>query len=126
MSATPDARALAAAYIDALERRDWDALAALLHPDVVYEVPQTRERIRGRERFVTFNAEFPGDWHLEPRVVLGDDHDGSLLFRWTRDEEDTLAVAFLEVEAGRITKVTDFWPEPYEPPPGREHFVERW
>jgi ketosteroid isomerase-like protein len=126
MSATPDARALAAAYIDALERRDWDGLAALLHPDVVYEVPQTRERIRGRERFVTFNAEFPGDWHLEPRVVLGDDHDGSLLFRWTRGEEDTLAVAFLEVEAGRITKVTDFWPEPYEPPPGREHLVERW
>jgi hypothetical protein len=22
--------------------------------------------------------------------------------------------------------VTDFWPEPYEPPPGREHLVERW
>jgi hypothetical protein len=21
---------------------------------------------------------------------------------------------------------TDFWPEPYEPPPGREHLVERW
>jgi len=25
-----------------------------------------------------------------------------------------------------ITQVTDFWPEPYEPPPGREHLVERW
>jgi len=23
-------------------------------------------------------------------------------------------------------RVTDFWPEPYEPPPGREHLVERW
>jgi hypothetical protein len=25
-----------------------------------------------------------------------------------------------------ITQVTDFWPESYEPPPGREHLVERW
>ena len=45
----------------------------LLDPDVVYEIPQSRERIRGRDRYVTFNAEYPGDWHLEPRVVLGDE-----------------------------------------------------
>ena len=23
-------------------------------------------------------------------------------------------------------EVTDFRPEPYDPPPGREHLVERW
>ena len=44
--------------------------------------------------------------------------------RWAA--ETSLAIAFFEIEAGRITKVTDFWPEPYEPPPGREHLVERW
>jgi hypothetical protein len=27
---------------------------------------------------------------------------------------------------GLITRITDFWPDPYEPPPGREHLVERW
>jgi SnoaL-like domain len=121
-----DAKALVAAFVDCLERRDWPAFAELLDPDVVYEVPQTRERIRGRDAYVTFNAEFPGDWHLEPTVVLGDDHDGSLLFRWTLDGETSLAIAFFEVEGGRITKITDFWPEPYDPPPGREHLVERW
>ncbi|MGH9281845.1 MAG: nuclear transport factor 2 family protein [Acidimicrobiales bacterium] len=121
-----DAKALVAAFAERLEARDWAGLAELLHPDVVYEIPQTRERIRGRDRYVTFNAEFPGDWHVEPVVVLGDDRYGALLFRWTCDGEDSLAIAFFEVEAGRITKVTDFWPEPYEPPPGREHLVERW
>jgi hypothetical protein len=25
-----------------------------------------------------------------------------------------------------VTKITDFWPDPYEPPPGREHLTERW
>jgi len=121
-----EAQALVAAFAERLERRDWPGLAELLDPDVVYEIPQTRERIRGRERYVTFNARYPRDWHVEPRVVLGDDHDGCLLFRWTLDGESSLAVAFFEIAAGRITKVTDFWPEPYEPPPGREHLVERW
>jgi hypothetical protein len=121
-----ETQALVAAFADRLERRDWPGLAELLDPDVVYEIPQTRERIRGRDRYVTFNAEYPGDWHLEPQVVLGDDHAGSLLFRWSMGGESSLAIAFFEIEAGRITKVTDFWPEPYEPPPGREHLVERW
>lgn len=119
-------RDLVARFVTALEARDWDAFAAVLDDDVVYEIPQTRERIRGRERYVRFNAEYPGDWHLEPRVVLGDEHHGALLFHWTSGGEDSLAAAFFEFSDGRISKVTDFWPEPYEPPPGREHLVERW
>jgi limonene-1,2-epoxide hydrolase len=121
-----DARDLVTKFADRLERRDWEAFAQVLHPDVVYELPQTRERIRGRDRYVTFNAEFPGDWHVEPQVILGDDRDGSMLFRWRLDGEGSLAIAFFEVAGDLITKVTDFWPEPYDPPPGREHLVERW
>lgn len=121
-----DGKALVAAFADRLDRRDWVGFAELLSPDVVYELPQTRERIRGRDRYVTFNAEYPGDWHIEPQVVLGDDAQGALLFRWTLDGESSLAVAFFEHDGALITKVTDFWPEPYEPPPGREHLVERW
>ncbi len=121
-----NAKDLVAAFADTLERRAWGAFAELLDPDVVYEIPQTRERILGRDRYVAFNAEYPGDWHLEPLVVLGDDHDGSLLFRWTLAGESSLAIAFFEVGGDTITKVTDFWPAPYEPPAGREHLVERW
>jgi hypothetical protein len=122
-----DTKALVAAFIDRLERRDWDGFAALLDPDVVYEVPQTRERIRGRDRYVQFNAEYPGDWHLAPKVVLGDDHDGCVLFEWCVGDDAPLpAVAFFEVDGDRITKITDLWPEPYEPPAGREHLTERW
>jgi hypothetical protein len=58
--------------------------------------------------------------------VLGDDHNGSLLFRWTLGGESSLAIAFFEAADDKITRVVDFWPEPYEPPPGREHLVERW
>ena len=43
-------------FWEGVDRRDWDAVGATLAPDVVYEVPQTRERVRGREAVVRFNA----------------------------------------------------------------------
>jgi hypothetical protein len=119
-------RELAERFIASLEARDWDAWAGLLHPAVVYEIPQSRERIRGRDRYLRFNREYPGDWHLRPKVTIADEHHGVVWFEWLLDGRSDDAMAFFEFADGLITRVTDFWPEPYEPPPGREHLVERW
>ena len=119
-------RELAERFIASLEARDWDAWAALLHPAVVYEIPQSRERIRGRDRYLRFNQEYPGDWHLRPKVTIADERHGVVWFEWLLDGRADDAMAFFEFADGLITRVTDFWPEPYEPPPGREHLVERW
>jgi hypothetical protein len=117
-------------FIVSLEARDWAAWAALLHPGVIYEIPQSRERIRGRDRYLRFNQEYPGDWHLRPKVIIADEQHGVAWFEWRLDdrpdEGGADAMAFFEFDGGLITRVTDFWPEPYEPPPGREHLVERW
>ena len=121
-----DNKEIVAAFATRMEQRDWAAFAALLDPDVVYEIPQTRERIRGRDNYVRFNAEFPGDWHIEPRVIVADDEHGSLLFEWTLAGESALAIAFFEFGGGGITKITDFWPDPYELPASRAHLVERY
>lgn len=62
MNTTHDA---VAAYWAAAEARDWQRFGDLLSEQVVYEAPQSRERVRGREPYVRFNTEgFPGDWHL--------------------------------------------------------------
>jgi hypothetical protein len=61
-------------YVDLLERRDWAGLAALLTDDVV-----TRERICGKDAFLRFNIEYPGDWHLRERRVIA---DGRLAALW--------------------------------------------
>src|SRR6266487_6105525 len=118
-------RDIAERFIASLEARDWEAWAALLHPDVVYEIPQSRERIRGRDRYLRFNQEYPGDWHLRPKVVIADEQHGVVWFEWRLDDHTDDAMAFFEFADGLITRVTDFWPEPYEPPAGREHLVER-
>ena len=123
-------RELAERFIASLEARDWDAWTALLHPDVVYEIPQSRERIRGRDRYLRFNQEYPGDWHLRPKVVIADGQHAVVWFAWSLDgrpdEGSADAMAFFEFADGLIIQVTDFWPEPYEPPTGREHLTERW
>ena len=54
-----DTAEIVRAFAARMEAREWDAFGALLAPDVVYEIPQTRERIRGRENYVRFNAEYP-------------------------------------------------------------------
>jgi ketosteroid isomerase-like protein len=113
-------------FITSLEGRDWAAWAGLLHPDVVYEIPQTRERIRGRDRYLQFNQEYPGDWHLRPKLVIADEGHGVVWFEWRLDGDVDDAMAFFEFTDGLITRVTDFWPERYVPPPGREDLVERW
>lgn len=122
-----DNRRAAAQFIVLLEARDWEGWSALLHADVVYELPQSRERIRGRDHYLRFNRDYPGDWHLTAKVVLADEAHGAVWFGSTVDAGEADGVVFLSFDAdGLITQVTDFWPEPYDPPPGREHLVERW
>jgi len=123
----PTAAEVAAAYWAAAEARDWAAFGALLADDVVYEMPQTRERIRGRDAYVQFNREYPGDWHTSVQRVVGTGAHGATWIAFTVDGRDEVGVSFFDLDVdGRIATITDFWPEPYAPPPGREHLVERW
>ncbi len=107
-------RELVERFITSLEARDWETWAGLLHPDVVYELPQSRERIRGRDRYLRFNQEYPGDWHLRPKVIIADDRNGVAWFEWRVDGQGDDAMAFFEIADGLIVRVTDFWPEPYD------------
>ena len=116
-----------AAFYTALEARDWQALGALLDDDVVYRVPQTRERVRGREAYVRFNREYPGDWHLELLALHEDDSGGAAEVVFRVAGEEMVNVAFFRLgPPGHIVGIRDYWPEPYDPPPGREHLVSRY
>ncbi len=120
-------RDLVLRFISTLDARDWERWIDTMQPEVVYEVPQTHERIRGRDTYLEFNREFPGDWQLRPHVVIADDDNGVCWFRWRLgDQPEEDALAYFTFRDGLISTVTDFWPESYDPPAGREHLVERW
>lgn len=127
MDQTSLTRQLVRDYVDSAERRDWTRFAGLLAEDVVYEMPQTRERVRGRSAYLRFNQEYPGDWHLRVRRIVADGHFAAAWLDTRVGEQQQDACVWFEVTAdGLIGRVTDYWPDPYEPPPGREHLTERW
>jgi hypothetical protein len=126
MTATGD---VVAAYWAAAEARDWDRFGALVTEDVLYEAPQTRERVRGRAAYLRFNAEgFPGDWHLVvERIVSGDTDAASVIQMTYEDGSQQQGLCFFGFGPdGLITRIADYWPEPYEPPAGRSSLTERY
>jgi len=117
------------AYWDAANDRNWPAFGDLVADHVVYEGPQARERVRGREAYLRFNVEgFPGDWHLEVMRIVGEGrHAASWIQMTYADGTVQPGVCFFDLDdGGRITHIIDFWPEPYALPAQRERLVERY
>lgn len=117
-----------AAYWAAAEARDWDAFGALLTDDVLYRGPQTKEQVRGREAYIRFNTEgFTYDWHIAVQRIIGEGQHAASCIEFTTGEGTQPGLCFFELgDDGRITQITDFWPDPYELPASRAHLVERY
>lgn len=129
MTSSNDLRKTVEAFWATAEARDWAGFADTLAEDVVYTLPQTRERIRGRDTFVRFNREYPGDWHLRIERMVAEPGQVVTWIHFTVGPglEEMYGISFFTGDAqGRVLTMTDFWPEPYEPPAGREHLVERY
>jgi hypothetical protein len=116
-------------YWAAAEERDWDAFGALVAEDVVYEAPQSRERVRGRSAYVRFNREgFPGPWHLQVVKIVGGNGSAASWISMT-DADGTVqpGLSFFELDrTNLIARIADFWPDSYELPASRVHLVERY
>ncbi|MFB4423486.1 nuclear transport factor 2 family protein [Streptomyces sp. QL37] len=126
---TGEVRSAVEEYWAAADAGDWGAFGATLADDVVYELPQSRERILGRGRHVRFNQENPGARHVRVERIVADGEGRQAAVRTlvTMGQEEAHAIHFFTFDAdGRISKVTGFWPEPYEPPVARESLIERY
>jgi len=108
---------------------------------VVYEIPQSRERIRGREAYVQSTGSSPATGTILTPAKLRQGSARPLTtrrwsssrartgwrFQWrVGDDLPEEAFVFFGVRDGLLASVTDFWPEPYDPPTGREHLTQRW
>jgi hypothetical protein len=123
-----NAHDMVAAYWAAAEARDWTAFGALLASDVVYRGPQAREQVRGRDAYIRFNVEgFPYDWHITVQRIVGEGRHAASWIEITGPEGPQPGLCFFELgDDDKITRITDFWPEPYELPASRAHLVERY
>lgn len=125
MADTEQTRGIVRRYFETMSARDWDGFGALMAEDAVYELPQTGELITERGRVVSFNRDYPGDWRLSVTRLIADGETAAASMNFTLDGEAMVALVYFELAGGLITRVTDFWPETYEPPAGREHLTEQ-
>jgi hypothetical protein len=122
------AHEVVAAYWAAAEARDWVALGALVADDMLYQGPQTREQVRGRDAYLRFNAEgFPSDWHVTVQRIVGEDSHAASWIEMSEAGETYPGLCFFDLaDDGRIARITDFWPTDSELPEHRLHLVERY
>ena len=108
----------------AFDDLNFDAAGELLHQDYVGYWPQTGERIRGRENFVTVNKHYPGQWQVTILKLIATGDQVVSEVKLTHQDEIVYAISFFELRDGKILKETDYWPEPYDPPTWRLQWTE--
>ena len=100
----------------------------LRHEDYVMEMPQSGERIRGREKMRKFQESF-ADNSTPPtiqlrRVVV---RDGLWILEGVNDYgggQVFTVVAIFELRDGKIWRDTRYYSEPFDAPEWRAHLVE--
>lgn len=101
------------AYVDAINRRDVDALVALFAEDAVIEDPYggTRHNIRGRAAIREFYAFVVAKTRMELRVVTGSGGNAAAMAIRAHvgsDVLDNISVAQFD-DTGRIARYTTYW-----------------
>ena len=106
---------------------DPDAEYELRHEDFVADMPQSGERIRGRENMRAMQQAFPPDRAPTFRVrrITGAGAVWTVEATGDYGGEIYLVVVIFEFRDGKITRETRYYPQPFEPPEWRSQWVER-
>lgn len=123
---SPTAVDVAREFWRLMATNDFDSIGSVLAPEFVLYWPQSKERIRGAENFARMNNEYPahGTWTFTIHQLVGNQNDAVSDVSVTDGVQKARAISFFTVEHGKITKIIEFWPEPYPAPANRAHLVE--
>src|SRR5438067_9133809 len=100
-----------------MSTNEFQTVGAVLAQGFVLEWPQSKERIRGAERFARMNQEYPshGPWHFTVNHIVGAESEAV---------SDVTVTDGVQVSEGKVARLVEFWPEPYPAPANRAHLVE--
>jgi hypothetical protein len=73
------------------------------------------------------NAEYPahGRWSITINRIVGGVAEAVSDVSITDGVQSARAISFFEVSHGRIRRLVEYWPEPYDAPLSRAHLAER-
>jgi limonene-1,2-epoxide hydrolase len=106
---------------------DPDAEYELRHEAFVADMPQSRERIRGRDNMRAMQRAFPPDRAPTFRVrrITGGGDVWNVEAIGDYGGEIYLVVGIFEFRDGKIVRETRYYPQPFEAPEWRSPWVER-
>jgi hypothetical protein len=112
-------------FFERLQHLSPEAEYELRHPDYVMEMPQSGERIRGRDKMREFQEAYPNPPSIIPRRVVGSGDVWVIEARSDYGEGQIFHVAMIvEFRDGKIWRDTRYYAEPFEPPAWRARWVE--
>ena len=105
---------------------DFPAVAVVLAEEFVLEWPQSKERIRGADRFARMNREYPahGPWQFTVNRIVGDESEAVSDVAVTDGVQTARVISFFTVVQGKVSRLVEFWPQPYASPSNRAHLIE--
>ena len=128
-----DTRAMAAAYEEALKAGDFEGMNKLTQQyaadDFVQEWPQSGERLT-KEASMRLGEKYEGLSGTSPKFTYKRMLGGGDVFvvEGTVDYGDGIPVSYVgigELRDGKVTKMTEYFANPFEAPAWRADFVER-
>jgi ketosteroid isomerase-like protein len=107
------------------ETHDFDVMDEVFAEDAVVEYPQSGERMRGRANIRAVEQNYPAlpKVTIRRRLVIGDLAvvESDLDYQGKPCQE----VSIFEFRDGKIARLTQYFPEPFEAPESRARWVER-
>ena len=102
-----------------------EAEYGIRHADYVMEMPQSGERIRGREKMREFQEAYPNPPTMQLRRVIV--RDGLWVVEIVSDYGGRIyhPVLIIELREGKMFRDTRYYSEPFEAPEWRAQWVER-
>jgi ketosteroid isomerase-like protein len=105
---------------------DFHSVRAVLAQEFVVEWPQSKERIRGGENFARMNAEYPaaGRWQFQVNRLVASGETVVTQVSVTDGTQHAEPISFFTVGSGKITRLVEYWPEPFAAADNRRHLTE--
>jgi len=141
---TPSNREVVDRFFKLLNARRFDELATIVTPDMIYDTPQSGERIRGLDNARAAMENYPGlptgdvkrvvgasdQWVLTPsltplRITGTGDHYTVEALETCPNGEVWNSVQIVEFREGKVCRVTAYFAQPYPAPEWRSKWVEK-
>lgn len=131
-------------FYAAVNAGDWDQIDKYTADDVIWEMPQSGERVRGRANNREMNLNYPGLPTATPKRVTGSEDKWVTTPSWTvlrvtgsgdeyvaetamkyPDGSEWHAIDFFHFRGGKIARITAYFAPTLEPAAWRARWVER-